>query len=450
MLEVGGGLGVLSEYLAERTKHVHVVELDRGLEPALRDALDPYPNTTLHFADAVKLDLTTLDPPPNKVVANLPYGVAATVILRTIELPAVETWVAMVQKEVGERFAAGKSTSAYGVPSVLAQLACDVRVIRKVPRGVFAPVPNVDSVLVGLKRHSAAPPDSLKHARPARLRAPPQGARQVALAGPEPLREHPRPHPRGAHRARPPRRRPRRGALARRMARPVGAAVLAPGQGQPLPAGRRAARRRPAPARLGRAADEARGQAHAGTRGGEGGRRRLPRRRGRQPRRPRAAGVPRGDRLGRPAAAADDQQADPDRGRHGRRVERRRRRAAPDLPRLGHRDPAAAADAARRRRHRDALRPARADDRSGRARRGAARRPAAADRRPARRRALRRAGLRASSTRATPRAPPRSSRPPRARSAPASRSRTSTISSPPPAACVPRSTPRWRRCARSG
>ena len=163
VLEVGGGLGVLSEYLAERTRHVHVVELDRGLEPALRDALDPHPNTTLHLADAVKLDLTTLDPRPNKVVANLPYGVAATVILRTtIELGEVDTWVAMVQKEVGERFAAKKSTSAYGVPSVLAQLACDVRVIRKVPRGVFHPVPNVDSVLVGLKRHSEAPPESLR------------------------------------------------------------------------------------------------------------------------------------------------------------------------------------------------------------------------------------------------------------------------------------------------
>jgi 16S rRNA (adenine1518-N6/adenine1519-N6)-dimethyltransferase len=98
VLEVGGGLGVLSEYRAERTRHVHVVELERGLEPALRDALDPHPNTTLHLADAVKLDLTTLDPPPDKVVANLPYGVAATVILRTIELPAVQTWVAMVQK----------------------------------------------------------------------------------------------------------------------------------------------------------------------------------------------------------------------------------------------------------------------------------------------------------------------------------------------------------------
>jgi 16S rRNA (adenine1518-N6/adenine1519-N6)-dimethyltransferase len=162
VLEVGGGLGVLSEYLAERTRHVHVVELDSRLEPALRDALDPHPNTTLHLADAVKLDLQSLDPRPSKVVANLPYGVAATVILRTIELESVDLWVAMVQKEVGERFAAKPSTSAYGVPSVLAQLACDVRVIRKVPRGVFHPVPNVDSVLVGLKRHGPAPPDSLR------------------------------------------------------------------------------------------------------------------------------------------------------------------------------------------------------------------------------------------------------------------------------------------------
>jgi 16S rRNA (adenine1518-N6/adenine1519-N6)-dimethyltransferase len=162
VLEVGGGLGVLSEYLAERTAHVHVVELDRGLEPALRDALAPYPNTTLHLADAVKLDYEALDPAPRKVVANLPYGVAATVILRTTELASVETWVAMVQKEVGERFAAAPSTSAYGVPSVLAQLSCDVKVARKVPRNVFSPVPNVDSVLVVLKRHSPAPPLELR------------------------------------------------------------------------------------------------------------------------------------------------------------------------------------------------------------------------------------------------------------------------------------------------
>jgi 16S rRNA (adenine1518-N6/adenine1519-N6)-dimethyltransferase len=162
VLEVGGGLGVLSEHLAARVAHVHVVELDRALEPALRDALDAHPNATLHLADAVKLDLAALDPAPTKVVANLPYGVAASVILRTIsDLPGVTTWVAMVQKEVGERFAARPGTAAYGVPSVLAQLACDVRVLRPVSRTVFRPVPNVDSVLVGLTRRGPAPEPAL-------------------------------------------------------------------------------------------------------------------------------------------------------------------------------------------------------------------------------------------------------------------------------------------------
>jgi 16S rRNA (adenine1518-N6/adenine1519-N6)-dimethyltransferase len=162
-LEVGGGLGVLSEYLAERTAHVHVVEIDRRLEPPLRDALDPHLNATLHFGDAVKLDLTALVPAPTKVVANLPYGVAASVILRTIEqLPEATAWVAMVQKEVGERLAARPGSGAYGVPSVLAQLACDVKVLRPISRTVFHPVPNVDSVLVGLTRRGPAPEPALR------------------------------------------------------------------------------------------------------------------------------------------------------------------------------------------------------------------------------------------------------------------------------------------------
>jgi 16S rRNA (adenine1518-N6/adenine1519-N6)-dimethyltransferase len=163
VLEVGGGLGVLSEYLAARTAHVHVVEVDRRLEPPLRDALEAHPNATLHIGDAVRLDLAALRPAPNKVVANLPYGVAANVILRTIEeLPGVATWVAMVQKEVGERLAAAAGSPAYGAPSVLAQLACDVKVLRPVSRSVFHPVPNVDSVLVVLRRHGAAPDPGLR------------------------------------------------------------------------------------------------------------------------------------------------------------------------------------------------------------------------------------------------------------------------------------------------
>jgi 16S rRNA (adenine1518-N6/adenine1519-N6)-dimethyltransferase len=157
VLEIGGGLGVLSEHLAPRVAYVHVVELDRALEPALRDAADPFDNITLHFADAMKLDLRALDPAPTKVVANLPYGIAAGAILRTIEeLPTVVRWVGMVQKEVGERLAAAPGTSAYGLPSVLAQLACDVQVLRPVSRSVFSPVPNVDSVLVGLERTGPA------------------------------------------------------------------------------------------------------------------------------------------------------------------------------------------------------------------------------------------------------------------------------------------------------
>ena len=153
VLEIGGGRGVLSERLAQRAGHLHVVEVDARLEPELRAALHEFANVTLHMADALELDLTGLRPQPTKVVANLPYGIAATAVLRTIdELPDLERWLVMVQREVGERLAAAPGTGAYGIPSVLAQLACEVKVLRRVSRTVFRPVPNVDSVLVGLER----------------------------------------------------------------------------------------------------------------------------------------------------------------------------------------------------------------------------------------------------------------------------------------------------------
>jgi 16S rRNA (adenine1518-N6/adenine1519-N6)-dimethyltransferase len=155
VLEIGGGLGVLSEYLAERVAHVHVVELDERLREALGDATDPHANVSVHWGDAMRLDLAGLDPAPAKVVANLPYGIAAGVLLRTIaELASVTRWVAMVQREVGERLAAGPGGGDYGTPSVLAQLVCEVEVVRAIPRTVFVPVPNVDSVLVALSRRS--------------------------------------------------------------------------------------------------------------------------------------------------------------------------------------------------------------------------------------------------------------------------------------------------------
>ena len=153
VLEIGGGLGVLSEHLAALARHVHVIEIDARLEPPLREALAPFTNATLHIADAMTLELAALEPAPTKVIANLPYGIAAGAILRTVEeLGSVTRWVAMVQREVGERLAAPSGSRAYGVPSVLCQLACEVRVLRAIARTVFVPVPNVDSVLVGLTR----------------------------------------------------------------------------------------------------------------------------------------------------------------------------------------------------------------------------------------------------------------------------------------------------------
>jgi 16S rRNA (adenine1518-N6/adenine1519-N6)-dimethyltransferase len=160
VLEIGGGLGVLSERLAAAVAHVHVIEVDRRLEPALRDALDPFANVTLHWGDAMQMDLAGLRPQPTKVVANLPYGIAAGALLRTIEeLPGVRIWIAMVQREVGERLAAAPGSGLYGVSSVIAQLACEVSVLRSVSRTVFHPVPNVDSALVRMVRlRTAASP----------------------------------------------------------------------------------------------------------------------------------------------------------------------------------------------------------------------------------------------------------------------------------------------------
>jgi 16S rRNA (adenine1518-N6/adenine1519-N6)-dimethyltransferase len=160
VLEIGGGEGVLSVRLASEVAHLHVVEVDRRLSEALHEAVAGFSNVTLWFADALDLDFARLDPAPSAVVANLPYSIAATVILRTIdELPSVRSWVVMVQREVGERLAASVGEPAYGVPSVLAQLACEVKLLRPVSRTVFRPVPHVDSVLVGLRRRRDAAVD---------------------------------------------------------------------------------------------------------------------------------------------------------------------------------------------------------------------------------------------------------------------------------------------------
>ena len=193
VLEVGGGLGVLSEYLAARVGHLHVVEVDPGLEAPLREALEPFPDSTLHLADAVALELGALEPPPGKVVANLPYGIAATVLLKSIEeLPGASLWVAMVQREVGDRLASAPAEKSYGGTSVLAQLSCEVRVLRRVPRTVFHPEPNVESSLVVLRRSGPAPHPavrSLVHAAFAHRRKALAGSLALAPGAPADIRE---------------------------------------------------------------------------------------------------------------------------------------------------------------------------------------------------------------------------------------------------------------------
>ena len=151
-LEIGPGLGVLTRYLADRVRHVHAVELDRSLAPHLRE-LEERPSVELHWGDALALDLAALEPPPTKLVANLPYNVATPVVAESLTgLPGLELWCVMVQREVGDRFFADPSTKAYGAVSVLVQLATRRTGFHPVARTVFRPPPNVDSALVAFRR----------------------------------------------------------------------------------------------------------------------------------------------------------------------------------------------------------------------------------------------------------------------------------------------------------
>jgi 16S rRNA (adenine1518-N6/adenine1519-N6)-dimethyltransferase len=149
VLEIGPGLGVLTRFLAERVALVHAVEIDRSLESHLADI----PNLRLELGDALALDLADLEPPPRKLVSNLPYSVATPIVVESLDgLPALERWCVMVQREVADRFFASPGTKAYGAVSVLVQLAAARTGFHPVSRTVFRPQPNVDSALVAFRR----------------------------------------------------------------------------------------------------------------------------------------------------------------------------------------------------------------------------------------------------------------------------------------------------------
>jgi 16S rRNA (adenine1518-N6/adenine1519-N6)-dimethyltransferase len=194
VLEVGGGEGVLTAQLAPRVARVHVIELDERLRPALEAIAGEHGNVDLHFGDAMKIDLGELEPAPDRMVANLPYSIATPLIVRTVrELPGLESWTLLVQREIADRLRAPAGSRAYGAPSAIVHLACDVRLLRGVDRAVFTPRPRVDSALIGLERKGPPPPPpvvklirdafahrrkslarSLEHARP--------GGREAVLA----------------------------------------------------------------------------------------------------------------------------------------------------------------------------------------------------------------------------------------------------------------------------
>jgi 16S rRNA (adenine1518-N6/adenine1519-N6)-dimethyltransferase len=147
VLEIGPGRGVLTRYLAERVAHVHAVEIDRELEPLLRDL---GANVDVVFGDALDVPLPH---DATKLVSNLPYNVATPIIVESLDgLPKVGLWCVMVQREVADRLFAEPSTKAYGAVSVLVQLVCERTGFHPVSRTVFRPPPNVDSALVAFRR----------------------------------------------------------------------------------------------------------------------------------------------------------------------------------------------------------------------------------------------------------------------------------------------------------
>jgi 16S rRNA (adenine1518-N6/adenine1519-N6)-dimethyltransferase len=156
VLEIGAGAGSLTLGLAETGAHVLAIEFDRRLMPALEEATRGVAGVEIMEADALRFDLSSVD--ANHLAGNLPYNIAATVVLRALdEAPQLQSLTVMTQREVGERLAAGPGDKAYGLPSVLVAYHGAARVVGRVSRNAFFPVPGVDSVIVRIER--TTPPD---------------------------------------------------------------------------------------------------------------------------------------------------------------------------------------------------------------------------------------------------------------------------------------------------
>lgn len=154
VLEIGAGLGSLTLALVETGAEVQAMEVDRYLINPLRSVVEPH-GVTVHQADALHANYhELLGGREAIVVANLPYNVATPLVLQLLETqPLIRRMLVMVQKEVGERFAAQAGDEAYGAASLRLQYFAQAQVVGKVGPSVFLPKPNVDSVLVSIVRH---------------------------------------------------------------------------------------------------------------------------------------------------------------------------------------------------------------------------------------------------------------------------------------------------------
>jgi 16S rRNA (adenine1518-N6/adenine1519-N6)-dimethyltransferase len=159
VLEIGPGLGSLTLALADTGATVKALELDRHLLPALTEVAGGRSNVTIEHGDALTFDFaTSLEGSGWVCVSNLPYNVAAPVVLRMLEeVPQVTRMLVMVQREVGERLAASPGSDAYGAVSVKVAYHAEARVVGSVPATVFVPRPRVESVLVRLDRRPSPP-----------------------------------------------------------------------------------------------------------------------------------------------------------------------------------------------------------------------------------------------------------------------------------------------------
>ena len=153
VVEVGPGLGSLTLALREAGARVQAVEVDAGLVRALTEVVGDDPEVRVVHADALAVDWRELVEDRPAMVANLPYNVATPVVIRALESGVFDRLLVMVQREVGERWAAGPGSERYGAVSVKVAALARATVVARVPRGAFWPVPNVDSITVRLEPH---------------------------------------------------------------------------------------------------------------------------------------------------------------------------------------------------------------------------------------------------------------------------------------------------------